>query len=391
MTYDAIIIGAGPAGAAAALMLARAGWSVAIVEKAEFPRRKVCGEFISATNWPLLRELGIEAEFRAAAGPEVRRVGVFAKDHLLTAPMPRGPQHGFGRALGRERLDTLLLAAAVSAGATAWQPWRVTRIAPHGDAFACTIAGDQGARELGARIVIAANGSWERGPAAAPIEREHRASDLLAFKAHFADCDLPGDLMPLIAFPGGYGGMVHTDRGRVSLSCCIRRDALQACRAREREPHAADAVLAHIKVNCLGVRQALRHARVDGAWLAAGPIRPGRRPVFADGVFRVGNLAGEAHPVVAEGISMALQSAWLICGRLIAAGRHGIAAEIARDYQADWTASFALRIRAAALFAGLAMRPAAVSLLVPALRAFPGAITFGAWLSGKSKVVTAAS
>ena len=116
-----------------------------------------------------------------------------------------------------------------------------------------------------------------------------------------------------------------------------------------------------------------------------------RRPGFADGVFRVGNLAGEAHPVVAEGISMALQSAWLLSRRLIAAGGNQAAVDVARAYQADWNASFALRIRAAALFAGLAMRPAAVGLLIPALRAFPGAITLGAYLSGKSKVVVAAS
>ena len=51
-------------------------------------------------------------------------------------------------------------------------------------------------------------------------------SDLFAFKAHFRDSDLPAGLMPLLAFPGGYGGLVHSDAGRTSLSCCIRRDAL---------------------------------------------------------------------------------------------------------------------------------------------------------------------
>src|SRR4029077_3274632 len=107
LRYDAIIIGAGPAGATAALMLARAGWSVAIVEKHSFPRRKVCGEFISATSMPLLHELGLLEDFLERAGPEVRLVGLLARDLVLAAPMPRPSNRSgrWGRALGREHLD----------------------------------------------------------------------------------------------------------------------------------------------------------------------------------------------------------------------------------------------------------------------------------------------
>ena len=71
---DALIIGGGPGGATAALLLARAGWSVRVIEKAAFPRGKVCGEFLSATNLPLLRELGVAEDFQELAGPEVRQV-----------------------------------------------------------------------------------------------------------------------------------------------------------------------------------------------------------------------------------------------------------------------------------------------------------------------------
>ena len=73
MQVDAIVIGAGPAGSAAARLLAQAGWSVALVEKAEFPRRKVCGEFISAPTMPVLKACGIAAPFIAAAGPHQLR------------------------------------------------------------------------------------------------------------------------------------------------------------------------------------------------------------------------------------------------------------------------------------------------------------------------------
>src|SRR3954464_5746357 len=83
MRYDAIVIGAGPAGSAAALLLARAGWSVAIVEKAEYPRPKVCGEFISAPTLALLGTIGVGEEIVEAAGPEVREVAVYAGERVI--------------------------------------------------------------------------------------------------------------------------------------------------------------------------------------------------------------------------------------------------------------------------------------------------------------------
>ena len=90
MRFDAIVIGAGPAGSTAAIELSRQGRSVAILEKAPFPRRKVCGEFLSATTAPILRHLGIEESWRARAGPEVRRVALFAGERIVEAPMPAG-------------------------------------------------------------------------------------------------------------------------------------------------------------------------------------------------------------------------------------------------------------------------------------------------------------
>ena len=116
--YDALIIGAGPAGATAALSLAKVGWSVGIVEQRPFPRRKVCGEFVSATTFPLLYELGLGAAFVKLAGPEVRRLALFADREAPIAPIPKTPSATgpWGRALGREHLDLLLLEAAGRAG-----------------------------------------------------------------------------------------------------------------------------------------------------------------------------------------------------------------------------------------------------------------------------------
>jgi flavin-dependent dehydrogenase len=386
MIYDALIVGAGPAGSTAARVLARAGWSVGLIEKSSFPRRKVCGEFISATSLPLLTDPAIAREFLTQAGPEIRRVGLFARDVALSSPMPRARNSagGWGRALGRDKLDSVLLDAAVRAGAKLWQPWKLAALRKDADGYICTIASDSQALELAGRIIIAANGSWERGPFALGQGSTHKPRDLLAFKALFKESDLPSDLMPLLVFPGGYGGMVQTDGDRVSLSCCIRRDVLQRRRDRRR---AGDAVLGHILDSCEGARHALLRAKLDGHWLSAGPIQPGIRRRYFEGIFFAGNIAGEAHPIIAEGISMAMQSAWMLCQRLIAAQDEKPGetfADAGKAYSKDWTDAFALRIRAAALFAHAAMRPNIVPVASGLVKRFPAILTWGAQLSGKA-------
>ena len=366
MRHDALIIGAGPAGAAAARLLAQAGWSVALVEKTEFPRRKVCGEFISATTMPVLEECGISAEYLKMAGPPVTRVGVYADRAMLSTPRERQ----WGRALGREHLDTLLRDAAVAAGAELFQPAEVTELRRDGDTQVAML--DDG-REITARTVIAACGSWNaKGPFALPAREAQ--SDMFAFKAHFANAALPPGLMPLLAFPGGYGGLVLSDAGRLSLSCCIRRDALTAARNRH-GGKAAQAVIAHIRGTTLGGERALAGAQLEGSTLATGPIHPGIRPRFEDNVYRTGNLAGEAHPVIAEGISMAIQGSHLLA-RLLVAHR-------GEDYAAAWRHRFAPRIHAASLFAHLAMRAPTRALCRPLLAGFPQLMELGARLSGK--------
>ena len=393
MIHDALIIGGGPAGATTAWLLARAGWAVALIEKASYPRRKVCGEFISATTLALLHNLGLGEIFQNMAGPPVREVGLYAGKHRLTAPMPENNNSGlWGRALGREHLDSLLLEGARKAGAEILQPCLATELTRQNGIFICRTdaPGQNPDRELQARVIVSAHGSWESGQLPTQIPKQKpQPHDLLAFKAHFTQTELSQGLMPLLAFPGGYGGMVHTDHGRVSLSCCIRRDTLQKIRTQEYY-RAGDAVLAHIMKHCDGVRHALANARMDGAWLSSGPLRPGIRTMYNDGIFAAGNTAGEAHPVVAEGISMAMQGAWLLAELLIENRQKvlsGNTDHIGHDYALAWRRHFAPRLRNAALFAHLAMRPAATKLLLPLFQYIPALLTVCTRFSGKTTKV----
>ncbi|NNM64608.1 MAG: NAD(P)-binding protein [Burkholderiales bacterium] len=433
---DAIIIGAGPAGSAAAILLARAGWSVALVERQRFPRRKVCGECLAASNLPLLDLLGIGPAFQAVAGPDLRQVALLRGQRQVLAELPGAAQEAqrWGRALGRETLDTLLLDQARAAGAQVLQPWSVQAVRGGRGDWALELREmDTGALlTLCAPVAIAAQGSWEvlpwerpqdrprevdepvpdRRPTSAhdrPRRQRRGAADLFAFKANFHHAAQAESLLSVLALDGGYGGMVLADGGITTVACCVRRDRLAACRRDEPGLRAGDAVEAWLMRSCAGVRKALTPAQRDGPWLAVGPLDPGIRVSAGDAMFRIGNAAGEAHPIVGEGMSMALQSAWLLCAHLLGpqtadatgagtlfsaeaaavpqATIHSEAWQraMALRYATAWRRQFAPRLRLAATFAHAAMRPTASAPLITLVRAWPGLLTRGASWSGKTR------
>ena len=243
------------------------------------------------------------------------------------------------------------------------------------------------AATLQAPIVIAAHGSWEPLPSNRETRRRgRRRGDLFAFKANFSGAALPEGLLPVLSFDGGYGGMVVADHGVATLACCIREDRLDAARRAAPGVRPGEVVEALLKRECAGVDQALRHAERDGPWLASGPIDPGVRLQRDDALFRIGNAAGEAHPIIGEGMSMAMQSAWLLCARLIDARRRASPTwqrDAHAQYAADWRRHFAPRLRLAAAFAHAAMRPAASLPLVALLGHWPALLTQGAKWGGK--------
>ena len=100
--------------------------------------------------------------FLEIAGPDVRRVAVFAGSETVVSNMPRlgGDIHGWGHALGREHLDTMLVERAAAMGARVFQPYTASELRSCGGSHECVItAGDT--RTLRARVVIAAHGSWD--------------------------------------------------------------------------------------------------------------------------------------------------------------------------------------------------------------------------------------
>ena len=116
--FDVIVAGGGPAGASAAIHLARGGLRVLLLEQKKFPRAKLCGEFISPECWNHFERLGVDAAMKSA-GPALLEETVFysSKGHHVTVPSTWfGGRSAFG--LSRAVMDEVLLRRAQSDGVT---------------------------------------------------------------------------------------------------------------------------------------------------------------------------------------------------------------------------------------------------------------------------------
>jgi flavin-dependent dehydrogenase len=415
---DALVIGGGPAGTSSAIFLALAGWRVLLVEQSIYPRQKVCGECLSAASLALIDQLGIGEALGSLAGPELSRVGWLDRGAMLDADFPRctSGAYPYGRAIGRDRLDHLLIERARELGVEIAQPAKVRRLGGGPGEFEADLVwyerGPPGPMRRRARhqtrlarTVIDAHGSWEPAPTGAsgfcPSAAEEarpspkRCADLFAFKASFAGSALAPGMLPVISLDGGYGGMVVAEGGRTTLACCIRRDRLHACRRAMPGAAAGAAVAKFLRGSCPDVERMLSGARQIGPWLSVGPLRPGIRVGGSSDVFRVGNAAGECHPLVGEGISMALQG-----GRLLAACLTQSPAErfdashtrrVNRCYAQAWRQTFAGGIRFAALAAHASMHPAITTVSRTLLSRHPHLLTRTARWAGKANPAPASA
>ncbi len=130
MKYDVVVVGAGPSGSLAALVLARSGKSVALLDRSSFPRPKVCGNCLNPRAWKIWEKLDLTEAFEALPHHAVSGMAVHCEDRLLYrhafAPR-RGP-----RAVGREVFDDWLRREAEAAGAEFFPETTVTALGDDG-------------------------------------------------------------------------------------------------------------------------------------------------------------------------------------------------------------------------------------------------------------------
>jgi len=338
MKGGALIVGGGPAGAAAAITLARAGADHLLVERTRETGDALCGGFLSWRTLETLAALGIDAE---QLGQPITRTRLFAGSRVAEAPLPRP-----ARAVSRHRLDSLLIAAAERAGARIERGVHVKRL-----------------DEIDAEAVLLATGKHDLRGLPRPVEDDPTLGLRVRLAPSPAMARAVGDVVELHLFDRGYAGVALQEDGSANVCLAVRRSRLH-------EAGSPLALLESLATGPLGERLASldRATPVDAVANVPYGWRCGEG---TPGLYRLGDQAGVIPSLAGEGMGIALAS-----------GVSAAAALLDGTPAPDWQRSFARRIarpiaRADHIRAAME-RPRLAHPLVAAARFAPALVAWAA-------------
>lgn len=369
---DAVVAGGGPAGSTCALLLARAGLNVTLVERATFPRRKVCGEYLNSGAVAALDRIGVLNGVRAEA--HALRGVRLVPPHAPAVELPF--THG-ALACARETLDAILLRAAVDAGVTVVHG-RVEDVLRDGDRIGgLSVRGDGAAAyEVRARWTVGADGCGSVVARRSRLVRRTWERPRFAVGGHYTGFgDLDG-CVEMYVGTGAYFALNPLSHDVTNVMVVVPKTALAKWSGFVDEGVAGKAAE-------LGRgHRSFANAQRVGTRAAYGPLAHSVRAPIGDGVILVGDAAGFLNPFTGQGVFLALTSAEN-AARAIVASAVGRSRE--RDafatYAADRAADFAARKRLSAAVgwlidvpplarraaAKLARRPGLATTMVDAL------------------------
>jgi len=350
---DVVICGAGPAGAMAAIILARAGVRVRLLDRARFPRDKLCGDTLNPGALAVLARHGLL---------EVTRSGIPITGMVVTDAAGVRVEGAYGasiagRSLPRSILDEALLRAAGAAGAAIDEGQLVRAPMREGSGVTGVIvAGRNGAdRPLAAPLTIAADGASSRLARALSLARHAARPRRWAAGAYFDDVSGMSGFGEMHVRQHAYIGVAPLPAG-LANACVVTADRASAARpeALLQNTLGRDPVLAD------RFARARRVTRV----ISLGPLAVESTACGVPGLVLAGDSAGFIDPMTGDGLHFALRGAELAAAEVLEALAHGrtdahVRLAVARrhEFARKWMFNRALRslvgsplaVRAAAL------------------------------------------
>src|SRR4249920_2685739 len=354
--FDVAIIGAGPAGSSAAIQLAAKGYSVALLDKEQFPREKLCGDFLNPVNWPMLRELKVE---RAVLERPHEKISIFRftsfSGEEAEIPLPAGRDGTVvGLGLRRFDLDHVLLERANSLGVTVLDGWKPKELERQPDGW--MLKADKSL--LGARVLVGADGrnSWvaHHLGLAEPAAMQGRS---VGFQFRLKCTNRSTGKIEIHLFPGGYAGVVGLAGDTVTLGLAIEKHRLLDGRPEQ-------SLLESILPQNPWLKEILRSGFVS-EMRSTYPVYFSPRRTYGDGVLLVGDAARVNEPVTGEGIYFALKSG-VFAAKTVDEGFQMSDFSLARlrSYERNCRSAFRARRAINALIRWLIYRPALLSRVI---------------------------
>ena len=330
---DVAVVGAGPAGAATASLLAERGWSTVLLDKARFPRPKICGEYLSPEAARVLDRLGVLKDVDAAGAQPLRGMRIVAPDGTaLAGRYPTdGPWRGYrdhALAVPREVLDRILVERAKSLPVHVRERHRVTGLRIEGDRVTGVEGADGEGRafQIESRLVVGADGRASIVARALGLVRPHRLQRL-ALIQDVEGLDGFEQMGEIYVDPPDYSILNPVAPGLVNLSLVV--PLAHARPYRGRLETFFDARLKQLR----HVWPRLQGMRPRGPLMAMGPLAYRVAEPRHGGVLLAGDAAGFYDPFTGEGLFTALRSAELLAETAHAALERGdLSARALRPY-----------------------------------------------------------
>jgi len=346
--YDVVIAGGGPAGASAAIHLARHDVRVLLIEQKTFPRPKLCGEFISPECRQYFQRLGV-GEAILGSAPALLSQTVFYSRRSQSVNIPSS-WFGNGTALGLSRavMDNVLLQTAKHAGVTVLENASVTDLLQeNGRVHGVRLKTGGREFEHTSLLTIDATGRAQTLSRKLSTSKRPGRAKHVAFKAHLENTDVAQGVCEIYVFSGGYGGL-STVEGELSNLCFI------VSAAAVRRAHSDPEILLNetVKRNSRAA-ETLAVATLSSEWLSVALESFGRHyPSPTLGLLAIGDSAAFIDPFTGSGILMALESGELaaeVFVRLRDKSGKVELAELSRDYTSAYRRHFDSRFRISAL------------------------------------------